>query len=64
MRENKMSKKTKSVRNVDSAPRTEHDSKAIKAEQDRSLTSALEDTFPASDPVSSLRFTQSLKRLA
>jgi hypothetical protein len=30
----------------------------LKAEQDDLLTEALEESFPASDPVSSLRFTQ------
>jgi hypothetical protein len=40
-----------------SAPKPQEDSKEFKEEQDALLTEALEETFPASDAISSLRFT-------
>jgi hypothetical protein len=44
------------------ASRLDQEAKAAKEDKDRDLTVALEDTFPASDPVSSLRFTRPSRR--
>jgi hypothetical protein len=39
--------------------KSETEANELKAEQDALLTEALEETFPASDAISSLRFTRS-----
>ncbi len=48
--------KAKRPPNIAAKPAT--DAKAPKAEQDELLTEALEESFPASDPISSMRFTK------
>jgi hypothetical protein len=42
---------------VATAPAAEMKRDQVKAEQDELLTEALKESFPASDPISSLRFT-------
>jgi len=50
-----------SKRAVSGKARGDIRSKEIKKEEDKALTGALEDSFPASDPVSSLQFTKPSK---
>jgi hypothetical protein len=38
-------------------PKPEQAARSLKAEQDELLTEALKESFPASDPISSMRFT-------
>ncbi len=55
-----MPSKLKTVRDNDRSLRSSrryNEQKALKKALDESLTKALEETFPASDPISSLRFT-------
>jgi hypothetical protein len=60
-----MPSKTNPRRSVDKIRRTlaslSQKQNDIKTNEDKSLTGALEDSFPASDPVSSLHFTRQTK---